>query len=74
MAPGINYVDYFEVGEWKGRRNYQCKLCPYSTVESTARILLHLSGHKLMPSVSQAYLKPAQPEPDISEADTSEEE
>lgn len=41
----MNWQDYYERGKWKGMDNYQCKLCPYSTVGGVENILTHLPVH-----------------------------
>lgn len=41
----INFLDYVEEGRWHDRINYQCRLCPFATIESQAAILRHLQGN-----------------------------
>jgi hypothetical protein len=40
----VNLMDYIDEGRWKGRINYECKLCPYATISGLRQMLDHVRG------------------------------
>jgi hypothetical protein len=49
-------TEHYRIGTWKGRPNYECKYCPYSTVDGERDIEEHVTKKHLAGHVRRASM------------------